>query len=420
MHDNTLARALQRQGVDIQLIPTYTPIRTDEEDVSLDCVFFGGINVFLEQKLPLYRYLPASLTRFLDRPGLIRWATSRPAAINAKFLGAMTVSMLRGTAGKQRREIEKLCQWLGEFVQPQLVVFTNMLISACAERIKAELSVPVLVTLQGDDAFLESLPNSYRTKALNELRRLVAVVDGFLVHSNYYAEFMQDYVGIPESKCHRVPLGLDLDGFRTPGQLSQGASGDAAPQRPRRIGYLARLSPEKGLHILVDAFLELRRRPEMQDVQLWVAGWLSEDHRQYAEREFGKIRDAGLSDAFQYAGAVDRQAKLEFLEQLDVLSVPTTYREPKGLFVLEALASGVPVVQPAHGAFGEMLDELGGGRLVPPNDPSRLADELGALLSDRETLRQLGLAGAQAVHTRRNADAMAEQTWEVFQQFLSD
>jgi glycosyltransferase involved in cell wall biosynthesis len=115
---------------------------------------------------------------------------------------------------------------------------------------------------------------------------------------------------------------------------------------------------------------------------------------------------------------VDRRGKLEFLRSIDVFSVPTTYRDPKGLFVLEALAAGVPVVEPAHGAFPEMLADLGGGRLVPPGESSALANTLAELLNDDAALRRLGYEGAVAVHSRRNAEAAARETWTVLRSFL--
>ena len=412
MHDNTLARALTQLGVDVQLIPTYTPIRTDEEDVSIGRVFFGGINIFLEQKVPLYRSLPAFVGRPLDQPWLIRWATSGTSSASAASLGELTVSMLQGSAGFQHKEVDQLCSWLADSVRPQLVVFTNMLIAGCAPRIKAELGIPILVTLQGDDIFLNHLPDQYRSQALEEIRRLVEHVDGFLVHSQYYADFMEQYLGIPPDKFCRAPLGIDTQGFPT--ELTDASS------RPPTIGYLARLSPEKGLHVLADAFLLLRQRAETQNARLHIAGWLGEDHREYAEGVFEKLKQAGLADAFRYFGVVDRNEKIEFLKGLDVLSVPTTYREPKGLFVLEALAAGVPVVQPKHGAFPELIASLGGGRLVPPEDPASLAEQLHGLLCDADTRRQLAGDGQQAVHAGCNAEAMAKDTLQVFEQFLND
>lgn len=416
LHDNTLASALTRLGVDIQLIPTYTPIRTDERDMSADRVFFGGINVFLQQKSRLFRFLPSVLDRFLDRPWLLRWATAGSTAIDPSVLGGLAVSMLRGERGYQRKEVRRLCRFLASDVRPDLVVLTNMLIGGCIPELKRTLGVPVLVTLQGDDAFLEHLPEPHKTQAFEEIRRLVGHVDGFLVHSRFYAQFMTGYLGIPPDRVHIVPLGVDTRDFADADHPDQRSS--AAPgERPLTIGYLARLAPEKGLHVLIDAFLELQRRPGMERVQLRIAGWLGESHRGYAESQFDKLRAAGLEDAFRYVGEVDRRGKLVFLRSLDVLSVPTVQQEPKGLFVLESLAAGVPVVLPDHGAFPELIASTGGGCLTRPNDSAALAAALAEVLADAATRRRYAESGRRAVHQQRNADVMAQATWDVFRQY---
>ena len=71
LHDNTLAASLIRRGHDVTLIPTYTPIRTDENDVSTGNVFYGAINVYLEQKVPLFRTAPNWLRNVLSSPQLL-------------------------------------------------------------------------------------------------------------------------------------------------------------------------------------------------------------------------------------------------------------------------------------------------------------------------------------------------------------
>ena len=413
MHDNTLASALTRLGVDVQLIPTYTPIRTDEEDVSIDQVFFGGINVFLEQQIPGYRFLPGVVRSLLDRPSLIRWATRRASSTSPQSLGAITVSMLRGDHGYQAKEVAKVCDWLSKTAHPDLVNFSNVLIAGCVPHLKRELNVPVLVTLQGDDIFLESLPEPFKSQTLAEIRTLVEHIDAFLTHSHYYAAFMSEYLGIPPEKFRVVPLGIDTRGFPA---LDESAG--TRPGAPQVIGYLARLAPEKGLHVLVDAFIELRQRRATRDVRLEIAGWLGESNRSYAEAEFAKLRAAGLQDHFHYAGSIGREEKVAFLHRLDVFSVPTTYREPKGLFVLEALAAGVPVVLPSHGAFPELLAATGGGRLVTPNDPIALADELEKTLLDQPGRHRLGHDGAKIVHERYNAEVMARMTLDVLSEFF--
>ena len=166
MHDNAVAKAMMQQGCDIQLVPTYTPIRTDEEDVSVDQVFFGGINVFLQQKIPLLRLVPGFLDRFLDNAWLIRKATSRSIDMKPETLGALTVSMLKGSKGNQRKEVNRLCRWLAE-EQPDVVLFTNALIGGCIPEIKKRTSAKVWVTLQGDDVFLDSLPKNHRQQCID-------------------------------------------------------------------------------------------------------------------------------------------------------------------------------------------------------------------------------------------------------------
>ena len=415
LRDNTLVGALHRLGVDVQLIPTYTPIRTDEQDYSIDRVFYGGINVFLQQRFPPFRYLPALVDRWLDQPWLIRWAAGRGIETSPQQLGDLTVSMLRGSAGHQRKEVQRLVGWLEKSVRPNLINLSNMLIGGCIGALKQALGVPVLVTLQGDDVFLNELPEPYKTQALDEIRRLAGEVDGFLVFSRYYADYMAGYLDIPPEKFHIVQMGVNIADFQDNHPTDQETDGS---RRPPTIGYLARLAPAKGLHYLVDAFLRLRERPGLEKARLHIAGWLGEPDRKYADRQFARLRAAGLADAFHYAGAVNRQEKIQFLHGLDVLSVPTTYHEPKGIFVLEALAAGVPVVQPEHGAFPELLASTGGGRLVRPDDPRHLADTLAELLTDPAGRAKLAREGRETVQRDFDSQSMARATLQVYQQYL--
>lgn len=417
MHDNTLARALLELGVDVQLVPMYTPIQTDELDVTVEQVFFGGLNVFLQQRFRLFRHLPKALDRVLDRPRLLRWLGSRGIQTSARQLGELTVSMLRGSAGCQRKEVQRLCEWLARGPRPHLVNLTNVLVAGCAADLSRVLQVPITVTLQGDDIFLEELPSAYRGQALQLIQGLAPHVDAFLVHSDYYATHMAEYLGVPRQKFRRVPLGIDVHGY--PLRWEDEPAETRSPT-PLKIGYLARLAPEKGLHVLVDAFLLLHQLvPDLPPVRLLVAGWLGKQHQQYAESQFAKLDAAGLGDRYEYLGSVDRQQKQQLLNQLDLFSVPAVYREPKGLYVLEALAAGVPVVLPHHGAFPELIEATGGGCLVVPDNPQALADGLLALLRDAPARRQLARAGQRRVHQRFHARIMAEETLAVFRQVVA-
>ena len=421
MHDNTLARGLIELGHDVQLIPLYTPIRTDEQNVSIDRVFFGGINMYLQQRVPLFRYLPKWLDRALDQPWLIRWATGYGISTDARQLGALAVSILRGELGFQRKEVQRLADWLSGELKPDLINFSNILTAGCLPAIKQRLGVPILVTLQGDDLFLRDLPEPYQQQALAEIAALAKLVDGFIVNSRFYADFMSQYLGIPRDKFRIVPLGVDASEFQladssSPQSRDQGSPTSTTPT----VGYLARLAPEKGLHVLAEAFILLRAMPGTETVRLRIAGWLGKQHSAYAEGVFARLRAAGLAEAFEYVGEVDRPGKLALLRSIDVLAVPTTYRDPKGLFILEALAAGVPVVQPDHGSFPEMLDDLQGGLLHRPEDPQHLAERLHELLIDAPRRQQLGATGQANVFSRRNRRVMSERTLEVFREFLPE
>jgi glycosyltransferase involved in cell wall biosynthesis len=411
LHDNTLAAALLAQGHDTLLIPTYTPIRTDEEDVSQRRVFFGGINVFLQQKLSLFRHTPWSFDRLLDSPGLLRWVSRFAVRTQAEELGDLTVSMLKGEHGHQKKEVDKLVHWLATELRPEIINLSTVLLSGMVPEIKRRVGVPFLATLQGDDIFLEALPEPYRGQALDLIGGHCRAIDGFIATSAYYADFMAGYLRMPRERIHVIHPGLNL--------TRHGGSRPTANGSPFTVGYFARICPQKGLHVLVDAFRLLAQSPGIPTCRLRVSGWLGENQRPYFEGLKRQLHGWGLGDRLTYEAAPDHASKVRFLQSLDVLSVPTTYREPKGLYVLEALAHGVPVVQPRHGSFPELVEATGGGLLVNPDDPEDLARALRHLVEDPAHREELGRKGREAVHRHFHAERMARETVEVFQKYLA-
>ena len=416
LHDNALAKALHTDGWDVMLVPFYTPIRTDEQDVSVDQVFFGGINVYLQQKIPLFRYLPSLFDRVLDNPKLIRRVTKNAIETDTKMLGSLALSMLKGAKGNQRKEVQRVVKWLvGE--QPNLVVISNILVAGFVPALKKQLDVPVLVTLQGDDVFLDGLSDEYRSKCIAEIKQIATDIDGFVVHSNFFAQYMSEYFDLDRDRIHVTPLGLDVTDFQT--FLQRYDSIDDQREATRTIGYLARLAPEKGLHNLVEAFVWLKQQPNTQHIKLRIAGWLGKQNEAYAQQQWKTLNDAGLGEEFEYLGSLDRAEKLKMLGEIDVLSVPTDQKEPKGLFVLEAMAAGVPVVQPDHGSFPEMVEHTQGGIVYPTGDNQQLARSLLQLLNDDRLRIELATHGQRSVHETRSERTMAKTTGKVFSQMLS-
>jgi glycosyltransferase involved in cell wall biosynthesis len=387
--DNALARELLARGHDVTLVPVYTPTSPDEPNVSRQHVLFGGISVYLQQHSALFRKTPRLLDRLWDSPRVIGAFASRAISTDARMLGDLTISMLEGEGGLLRKEFEKLDEWIRAEALPDVITLPNSLLISLAAPLKRAFNRPVLCTLQGEELFLDALVPPYREQALAMIRRQVATIDRFIAVSDYCAGFMSRYLEIPPSKISVVPLGITLDGYDR-------RQSDAAPFT---VGYFARVAPEKGLHLLADAYVRLRRRTGNARMRLEAAGTMAPSARGYLDDAAKAITSAGLSGEFAYRGSLDRAGKLAFLRGLDVFSVPATYDEPKGMSVLESMAAGVPVVQPRRGAFTEIVERTSGGLLVEPDDPEKLADGLYQLWSDRalrDTLAQRAFDGVRA------------------------
>jgi glycosyltransferase involved in cell wall biosynthesis len=404
MRDNALAAELIRQGHDVTLLPFYTPTLTDEENVSRqEQVFFGGISVYLEQHMPWFRR-GRILDRLLDAPSVIKAFTSGSIAVDPRQLGALTVSTLRGSDGNQRKEIEKLIEFVSSEPAPDVVNVPYTLLINLVEPLKRALNRPVVVTLQGEDLFLEALPEPYKTEALELVRAQIHHVDLFIAVSEYYARFMRDYLRIPESKMRVAGLGVNVTDLTLSPRLR------AAGSRPEpfTIGYFARIAPEKGLHNLAEAYRILRTEHGLPPSRLIAAGYLPPEHKPYLEQITNGLAKAGLAEEFVYRGAVERAKKVQFFHEIDVLSVPTPYHEPKGLFVLEAMACGVPVVQPNHGAFPEVIARTGGGVLSASDAGRDVADAIATLWKDPARRREIGQRGADGVRNHYTVRHMAE------------
>jgi len=406
LRDNALAAELKARGHDVVLVPLYTPTLTDEPNVSEERVFFGGISVYLQQRAGFFRHAPRVFDRLLDSPWLIKAASSGSISTDPRSLGELTVSMLKGEDGYQRKEFEKMLEWLADEPPPDVVQLPNALLASLAPPLRRALHRPIHCTLQGEDLFLDGLDASHRAESLELIRRNAAFVDRFTAVSEYYADFMATYLSISREKIDVVPLGINLTGF--------GRRRNAPRDRSFTVGYLARIAPEKGLLGLCEAYVRFRQMAGVERARLEVAGYLAPDQHNYLKRAERTLADAGLGGEFQYRGALSREQKIEFLKELDVFSVPTVYVEPKGLFLLEAMACGVAVVQPRHGAFPEMIAKTSGGLLVEPGDAQSLAAGIYQLWKAPAERAALGEQGFEGVRTHYSIARSADRMLEVY------
>ena len=409
LRDNALAAELMRRGHDVLLMPIYTPTLTDEPNVSAPRVLFGGISVYLEQHSTVFRHTPRLLDRLWDSRAALKLAARRSIALAPAALGELTVSMLSGRDGNQRKELDKLSHWLRhESERPDLVVLPNSLLVSLARPVKEATGRPVVCMMQGEDLFIDGLGEPHRGEALRLIRGSLEAVDKFVAVSDYCAEFMTKLLGIPDEKVSVMPLGVNVEDF--------GANGRGRGE-PFTVGFFARVAPEKGLHLLCEAYKLFRERADTPPAaRLDAAGYVAPEHADYFKAIERRMSDWGLAGEFTYHGSPDRQGKIDFFRRLDVFSLPATYDEPKGLSVLEAMASGVPAVLPRRGAFTEVVGRTSGGLLVEPDSAESLAEGIHRLWREPELAAELGRAGARGAREHYSIARMADRALEVYEE----
>jgi glycosyltransferase involved in cell wall biosynthesis len=404
LHDNALVRALRQRGRDAILVPAYVPTTTDEENVAIDRVVMGGVNVWLQEHVPLLRHTPSFLDRPLDSRWLLEWLSGRTGSARPADLGPLTVSALEGETGRQRKEVRKLAHWLAAEVRPDVVHLSNVLLLGLAAAIRQATGAAIVCSLSGEDVFIDQTPGPCRERIWELLRERAVVVDRFVALNRWFADFMAERMRLPPEQVAVVPHGVDPAGFPS-------EPPDLAARRQVRggrlvVGFLARACPEKGLDQLVRALATLRRE-QGRDVQVVAAGATIAAERTYLAGCLALAAELGVADRFSWLGQVDRPGKLALLDEVDIFAMPTTHPEAKGLPVIEALAAGVPVVAANHGTFPELLDGERAGRLHAPGDPADLARAIATLADDPARAAVCGRHGHALARTRHSVAAMA-------------
>ncbi len=432
--DNTLARELIRRGHDVQLVPLYTPTLTDDENVSQRRIFFGGVSVYLEQYVPFFRNSPAWLDQLWDSPLLLKLLSGVTISSSPQQLAEMTLSVLRGEDGYQRKEIEKLMAWLREQPKPDVLSIHDSMLIRLAAPAKKALGCKVVCTLQGEDLFMQGMPEPYRSQAIGLIRDHVQDVDAFVAVSEYYADFMAGWLRVPRARIHAIPAGFDFSGF-APRERFRVTEALRGPIRDITIGYLARIAPEKGLHTLCEAYRILRQEMGLPKSRLLAAGWMGPEQKAYLRSVETRMKQWGLGGEFHYAGSPNREEKIRFLQRLDVFSVPGSYPgDPeiagldlpgsKAMFLPEAMACGVPVVQPRRGAFPEIVEKTGGGILVDwdaAKPMSRaIAEGIHLLWQDPARAEALGRCGVEGVAQHYGAAQLAERSLALYEKLLAE
>ena len=405
MRDGALVKGMRSLGHDVVLVPMYLPLFTDDANAIGDSpVFYGAINVYLEERFPFFRRAPRWFRRALDTTPLLAMAARKAGSTRAEGLEDMTLSVLRGEDGNQAAELDRMVAWLEAEGRPDVIHLSNALLLGLARRIKERLGVPVVCSLQDEHQWLDTMDPAGSETIWRTMAERATEVDAFVAVSDYYAGVMSERLEIPSDRMHVVHLGIDVSG-----------SGQAALRfEPPTIGYLSRLSESLGLGLLVEAFLMLRRDARLRHLKLRATGGQTGDDAAFLSRLRRKVNDAGAAGDVEFVDSFDRASRLEFLRSVDILSVPVLEGEAFGTYMLEALASAVPVVQPELGGFPEIVTATGGGLLYAPNDAEHLARALKLLLRDPDRARGLGRAGRVVVRERFTIRNAAQRLVDVY------
>ncbi len=407
LRDAALVRAMDKLGHDLLVIPLYLPLQDDPgNQVNESPIFFGGINVYLQQKFSLFRKTPRWLDSLFDSQRLLRWVGRKAGMTSAKELGETTLSMLQGEHGKQIKELERLIEWLAmDHNKPDIICLSNVLLAGLVPAIKEKLGVPVVCMLQDEDGFLDGLPSPYSQQAWNIIIETANDIDLFISVSKYYADVMKKRLELSDEKMQVTYAGIPLDQYE-PEQNH--------PEIPT-IGYLSRMCHDKGLDTLIDAFIILKKNEKITNARLRITGGKRIDDENFINQIKQKLNTSNLINDVEILAEFDSAAKHPFLSTLSVMSVPEKQPVACGLYVLEALATGVPVVQPATGVFPELIDMTGGGLLCEPNNPVSLAEKLQSLLLDSEYAKKLGKQGRKAVFEKFNIEQTAKELMRIYQ-----
>jgi glycosyltransferase involved in cell wall biosynthesis len=405
LRDLALVRTLRQQGHDVVVVPLYLPIDLHDASPQSKPDFYSAVSLYLRHTRPgLARWLPAAVWRWLEGMPVLRYAARRAGSTSAIGMGDITLSMLQGEQGQQAEELERLVSWLCEDVKPELIVLSNALLLGLARRIKEELRVPVVCWLQDEHRWVDALPPEESSRVWQVLCARAADVDGFVAVSRTYAQRMSAAMALVPSRIRTIHLGVDPAAF-APADLSR---------RPRVIGFVSRLAESEGFTLAVDAFRELSRNRRFADVRLRATGGVT--NPEYVARQMQRLQAAGLADRVEILPEAFRDDRPRFLTSLSLLSTPVPDGEAFGTYVIEAMATGLPVVEPNEGAYPEIFQEAGCGVLCPESNAKALAATWATVLSDPARMADEGRRGREAVVNHFNLDRMARETVAYYQE----
>lgn len=410
LRDSAFTNSLKNTGHDAITLPLYLPLSSSNNHTEDGLpIFYGAVNVYLEQKFKFFRHMPKWLHKFFNSPAILRYASKKSESTRASGLEDMTISMLKGADGYQKEELELLINFLKNHEKPDVVHLSNALLMGLAGRIREELNIPVICSLQDEDVWLDAMNKNYQTQLWEIMCEKSKDIDAFVAVSQYFGDVMQKRMCIPDEKLHIVPIGVDPNAYKFSGPV----------QNPPVIGYLSRMNEENGFEVIIDAFIELKKKDKFKNTLLKATGGKTADDDKFINKQLKKLKQNGFEKDIEFIDDFRTENLSDFFEKLSVLSVPVLKGEAFGMYQLEALASGIPIVQPALGAFPEIVKNTKGGVIYEPNTSDALASKLAEILSDNVKLKEMGKNGREAVENKYNTNELTRQMLSIYEKVIN-
>ncbi len=381
LRDSKFYDAMKKLGHTVIKIPMYLPLFEHENNTNEIPVFYGAISVYLKQQYAIFRNAPAWLDNLLNAQPMLKFAAKMSASTKATGLEDMTISMLLGEDGKQANELNKMIDWIVDNCKPDIIHISNALLLGLARKMRERIAVPIICSLQDEDVWVDSMDNNFREKVWNLMAKKSKDIDAFVSVSDYYAQVSINRMKISKKKINTIHLGVDPDEYKFVNSAT----------KPRNIGFISRMNYSNGLDIIVDAFFDLKTKKEFSDVQLHITGGLTGADKSFLKKINRKIKSKNMEKEIVFYDEFEGEARLKYFENVSIISVPVRNGEAFGIYLAEAMAAGIPVVQPKLGAFPEIVKASNGGIIYDDNTPQDLSKALQIMLSDNEKLSEYSI-----------------------------
>jgi glycosyltransferase involved in cell wall biosynthesis len=410
LRDSTYVQALRKEGIDALKIPMYLPIFSDEHDLTDIPVFYGAISLYLKHKYPILRKAPAWFDKVLNSGLALKFAAKMSGSTRAKGLEDMTISMLLGELGGQKEELDKMVDWIAEHCEADVIHLSNALLIGLARRFQEKLDVLVVCSLQDEDVWVNAMDDHFKKKTWGLMSERANDVDAFIAVSDFYAGVMKEQMNIASEKLYSSYISVDPEDY----------SYINSSEKAFTIGYISRMCEENGLEVLVDAFILFKKKPGKDNVKLILTGGSTGDDQDFLKMIKNKISEAGISEDVVYHKDFENEGRHEFFSKVSLISVPVLEGEAFGMYLLEAMASGVAVVQPALGAFPEIVGISEGGIIFQPNKPEELAKALDDLHMDPDKLSSLSEKGREGITRHFSIHDQASRMMKFYKQIKTN